>query len=246
MSTVPQADASGEAAARLPSLSVFFPCHNEEGNVERVVRGALEVGASVTDDLEVIVVNDGSSDRTKELADRLAAEDPRVRAVHHPQNRGYGGALQSGFAAASKEYVFFSDGDGQFDLGELPRLVGLVADGQCDLALGYRIKRADPFIRSLNAKLYKLLIRLLFGLKVRDIDCAFKLIHRPVLEQVHVESEGALVSAELLIKAKKSGFRMREAGVHHYPRQVGEQSGANLRVILRTFVEIGRLWRKLR
>ncbi|MFP4056850.1 MAG: glycosyltransferase family 2 protein [Candidatus Brocadiia bacterium] len=235
-----------EPRPRLPSLSIFFPCHNEEENVERVVRRALEVGPTVADDVEVIVVDDGSRDGTKAIAERLAGEDRRVRLVHHPRNRGYGGALQSGFKAATKDYVFFSDGDGQFDLGELPRLVELMADGECDLALGFRLKRADPFIRSLNAGLYKSLIRLLFGLKVRDIDCAFKLIRRSVFERVSVESEGALASAELLIKARKAGFGMREVGVHHYPRQAGEQSGADLRVILRTFVEIGRLWGQLR
>jgi len=241
----PEAESRPEAA-RLTSLSIFFPCHNEEGNVERVVRAALAVARDVADDYEVIVVDDGSRDRTAEITTALAAEDPHVRLVRHPKNRGYGGALKSGFAAAAKDWVFFSDGDGQFDLAELPKLAALVADGGCDLALGYRIQRADPFIRSVNAKLYKGLIRLLFGLKVRDIDCAFKLIRRTVLDAAPLEAEGALISAELLIKAKKAGFRMRETGVHHLPRQAGQQSGANLRVILRTFREIGRLWRQLR
>jgi glycosyltransferase involved in cell wall biosynthesis len=233
-------------AARLPSLSVFFPCHNEEGNVERVVRAALAVAPTVADDCEVIVVDDGSRDRTAEIAAELAAADPRVHLVRHPTNRGYGGALKSGFAAATKEWVFFSDGDGQFDLAELPRLVALVADGRCDLALGYRLKRADPFIRSVNARLYRGLVRMLFGLKVRDIDCAFKLIRRSVLEKTTLEAEGALISAELLIKARKAGFRMRETGVHHLPRRAGQQSGASLGVVLRTFREIVRLWRQLR
>lgn len=231
---------------RLSSLSIFFPCHNEEGNVERVVRAALEVAPTVADDFEVIVVNDGSADRTGEIADRLAAEDKRVRAVHHPTNRGYGGALKSGFEAATKDHVFFTDGDGQFDLAELPKLAELAAGAPRTLALGFRIKRADPWIRSVNARLYKGLIRLLFGLKVQDIGCAFKLIPRAVLEAVHLEAEGALISAELLIKAQKAGYVVREVGVHHYPRRAGEQSGANVGVILRTFAELGRLWRRLR
>ena len=234
------------APVRLSGLTVFFPCHNEEANVERVVGAALEAAAGLTDDYEVIVVDDGSADRTAELTEALAEANPHVRLVRHPKNRGYGGALKSGFAAATKDWIFFSDGDGQFDLGELPALADLVADGECDLALGYRIKRADPFIRLVNAKLYKGLIRVLFGLKVRDIDCAFKLIRRAVFEKVTLEAEGALISAELLIKAKKAGFRMRETGVHHYPRQAGEQSGANLGVILHTFREIFRLRRQLR
>ncbi len=232
--------------ARLRSLSLFFPCYNEEGNVERVVRAALENAAGVADDFEVIVVNDGSRDRTGEVAERLAAQLPQVRAVHHPRNRGYGAAVRSGFAAATKEFVFFTDGDGQFDLAELPLLTALVAGGDCDLALGYRLKRADPFTRSLKAWAYRAVIRLLFGLRVRDIDCAFKLIRREVLDKVRLAAEGALVSAELLIRARKAGFRMREAGVHHYPRLVGQQGGASLKVMLRTIRELMHLWRELR
>jgi len=239
-------EASQPRTPRLPSLSLFFPCYNEEGNVERVVRAALEAAPRVADDIEVTVVNDGSRDRTGEVAARLAAEDPRVRVVSHPANRGYGAALRSGFDAATKEFVFFTDGDGQFDLAELPRLVELIASGDCDLALGYRIKRADPFIRSLKAWVYRCVIRLLFGLRVRDIDCAFKLLRRGVFDKVRLEAGGALVSAELLIKARKAGFRMREVGVHHYPRRVGRQGGASLRVMLRTVWELLRLWKKLR
>ena len=243
---MPSETGTQAAATRLAGLTIFLPCHNEEGNVERVVRAALGVAPKVADGYEVIVVDDGSEDRTAEIAEGLAGEDPHVRLVRHPENRGYGGALKSGFQAATKDWVFFTDGDGQFDLGELPKLAGLVQGGECDLALGYRVKRADPFIRSINAWLYKLLIRACFGLKVRDIDCAFKLIRRSVLEAVRLEAEGALISAELLIKARKAGFRMREVGVRHYPRQVGEQSGANLGVILRTFKEIARLRGQLR
>jgi len=231
---------------RLGGLSIFFPCHNEEANVERVVSSALELAPRVADDFEVIVVDDGSADRTAEIAEALARENPRVRLVRHERNRGYGAALKTGFASATKEWIFFTDGDGQFDLAELPVLVRLVEDGQCDLAIGYRIKRADPFVRSLNAWLYRCLIRVLFGLQVRDIDCAFKLIRRSVFEKVRLEADGALVSAELLIKAKKAGLTIRETGVHHYPRAAGEQSGAKLSVILRMFRELFRLWRHLR
>ena len=234
------------STARLGSLSIFFPCYNEEGNVERVVRAALAAAPSVADDFEVIVVNDGSRDQTGALADRLAAELSRVRVVHHPRNRGYGAAVRSGFDAATKEFVFFTDGDGQFDLAELPLLAGLMAGGDCDLAVGYRIKRADPFTRSAKAWAYRMVIRALFGLRVRDIDCAFKLVRRSVFEKVHLAAEGALVSAELLIRARNAGFRIREVGVHHYPRQAGRQSGASLRVVLRTIGELVRLRRELR
>jgi len=245
--TVENPVAAPEAnAARLTSLTIFFPCHNEEENVERVVAAALDVGQRVAEDVEVVVIDDGSEDGTAAVTERMAAEDPRVRLVRHPENLGYGAALKSGLQAATKDYVFFTDGDGQFDLQELPKLVGPMVNDECDLALGYRLKRADPFIRSVNAALYRGLIRLLFGLKVRDIDCAFKLMRRSAIEGITLEADGALISAELLIKASKAGLRFHEVGVHHYPRQAGKQSGASLGVILKTFLEIGRQWRHLR
>lgn len=226
---------------RLPSLSVFFPCHNEVDNLPRLVKQAREVLPQVAEQWEVIIVNDGSSDGTGPLADQLAATYPEVRVVHHPQNRGYGGALQSGFAAAQHEYVFFTDGDGQFDLEEIALL--LPWRERADLVLGYRLRRADPPHRRLYALLYKLLIRAVLGLKVRDLDCAFKLLPRRVLAAFSLHSNGALISAELLFKAKRAGFTWVEVGVHHYPRTAGVQSGGSPRVILRMFRELWRLRR---
>src|SRR5438552_18549915 len=159
---------------RLPSLSIFFPCYNEEANVERVTRAALAAAPKYADAFEIIMVDDGSKDRTGEIADRLAAEIPQVRAVHNVPNRGYGGAVARGLKEARMDWIFFTDGDGQFDIEELPRLIELLDSG--DFAVGYRIQRADPFIRLVNAKLWGTLVRTLFGLKVRDIDCAFKLL----------------------------------------------------------------------
>lgn len=228
---------------RLPSLTIFMPCYNEEGNVERVVKAALAAGALVTDDLEVIAVNDGSRDMTGEIADGLAAADPRVRAVHNRPNRGYGGAVQRGFSEARKEWVFFTDGDGQFDMGEIPKLVELLE--HCDIAVGYRIHRADPFMRRVNAFCWGTLVRSLFGLKVRDIDCAFKLIPRRFLQQVTLRSEGALISTELLARAQRAGYRIGEVGVHHYPRQAGQQTGAKLSVIVRAFWELLKLRKRI-
>ncbi len=224
---------------QLPSLSVFFPCHNEVGNLERLVASARETLPRVADQWEVIVVDDGSTDGTGPLADRLAADDPCVRVVHHPHNRGYGAALQSGFAAARYDYVFFTDGDGQFDLAEIALLLPLL--DQADLALGYRLRRADPAHRLLYAWCYKLLIRAILGLKVRDLDCAFKLLPRRLLESVTLTSNGALISAELLLKAQRAGFTWAQVGVHHYPRISGQQSGGDLRVILRMFRELWQL-----
>jgi glycosyltransferase involved in cell wall biosynthesis len=237
------AAADSAAAPRLASLSVFFPCHNEVDNVERLVLRTLEVMPGVADSFEVIIVDDGSTDGTGLLADRLAAEHPEVRAAHHATNQGYGGALQSGFAAATGEYVFFTDGDGQFDVAEISRLIALL--GQADMALGWRIKRADSFIRIVNAKAYMLMIRLLFGLGVRDIDCAFKLVPRRVVQAIELRSKGALISAELLIKARHAGFTYAQTGVSHYPRLAGQQSGAKLSVILRMFRELWRLRQEL-
>jgi glycosyltransferase involved in cell wall biosynthesis len=229
---------------RLPSLSIFFPCHNEEDNVERVTRAALRTAADVANTCEIIIVDDGSRDRTGEIADRLAADIPEVRAVHNRPNRGYGGAVVRGLTEARMEWVFFTDGDGQFDIDELPKLINLL--DTCDVAIGYRMKRADPWIRTLNGHCWTLLVRLLFGLKVRDVDCAFKLLPRSLVDAIEFRSEGALISTELLAKAQNRGLRIAEVGVGHYPRTAGEQSGASLKVILKAFYELAKLRRHIR
>lgn len=229
---------------RLPSLSIFFPCFNEEGNVERVARAAVEAAGEFADVFEVIIVDDGSSDRTGEIADRLAAEIPQVRAVHNHPNIGYGGAVARGLREACHDWIFFSDGDGQFNIRELPKLVGLL-DG-CDFAVGYRLHRADPLIRKLNGWCWGALVRLLFGLKVRDIDCAFKLLPKSLVDRIELHSEGALISTELLARAKNRGLRIAEVAVSHYPRTAGQQTGANLKVILKAFRELFRLRRHIR
>lgn len=202
-----------------------------------MVRAALLILPSVADVFEVIVVNDGSSDRTLEIAQKLSEQHPNVRVVNHPVNRGYGAALKSGFEAAKYEWTFFTDGDQQFDLSELNHLLQALGPGT-DAVVGYRLKRRDPRHRALNAYLYKTLIRILFGLKIRDIDCAFKLIRTSAIKSVPLKSDGALISAELLIRLKKRGAVIREVGVNHYPRVAGEQSGANLKVIMRMFREL--------
>jgi glycosyltransferase involved in cell wall biosynthesis len=230
--------------ARLASLTVFFPCYNEEANVEHVTRQALGVCPQVTDDFEVLIVNDGSRDRTGEIADRLAAELSCVRAVHNRPNRGYGGALRRGFEEARKQWVFFTDGDGQFDLRELVKLPPMLARG--DIVCGYRLVRNDPLHRWLNSRCWTTLSCLLFDMRVRDLNCAFKLLPRRLFDEIELRSAGALITAELLARARRRGYRWAEVGVHHYPRTAGVQTGANPKVILRAFVELARLWRDIR
>jgi glycosyltransferase involved in cell wall biosynthesis len=225
--------------AKKISLTVFFPCHNEEANVERVTAQALDVGRRVSDDLQVIIVDDGSRDRTAEIADRLAREHPEVEVVHHWPNRGYGGALQSGFRNARKEYVFYTDGDGQFDINEIDLLLPLI--DTYDIVSAYRLNRQDSLIRKLNAAAWGFLMRLVLGLHVRDIDCAFKIYRREIFDRIVMKSQGALIDAEILARAQRRGYTIGQVGVHHYPRTAGEQSGANLKVILRAFKELLKL-----
>jgi glycosyltransferase involved in cell wall biosynthesis len=229
---------------KLKSLSAFFPAYNEEANVERMVNAFRSVLPQVADDYEIIIVNDGSKDRTREIADRLVKEDQKVRAVHHEKNQGYGAAVRSGIKACTKEYLFFTDGDGQFDVSQLSLLVPLVLE--YDGVIGFRLNRQDPWVRKLNAWAWNRLVRLLLGLKVRDIDCAFKLFHRKVFKDIELEYSGAMISTEILVKVKDKGFKLQEVGVLHSPRLAGKQTGANLRVILRAFKELFRFYKKVK
>ncbi len=229
--------------SRLPSLTIFFPCYNEEANVERTTLAALEAGRQFTDDLEVIIVNDGSRDRTAEIADRLAAAHPQVRAVHNNPNLGYGGALQRGFREATREWIFYTDGDGQFDFREIAVLLPLL--DRFDIVSAYRLNRQDPRLRKLNAWCWTMLVNVLFGLRLRDIDCAIKLYPRKLFDQIEMWSMGALIDTEVLAKARLLGYRIGQTGVHHYPRTAGSQTGANLRVILRAFKELFKLRRRI-
>jgi glycosyltransferase involved in cell wall biosynthesis len=236
------------AAARVPRLSYFFPAHNEEANLEALVEEALATLPSIADTFEIIAVDDGSTDGTAGIADRLAAASPGVvRVIHHPVNRGYGGALRSGFEAARYELLCFTDGDRQFKVADLARLTARMAEPDApDVVAGFRIKRADPFIRIAYARTYKLANRIFFGLRVKDVDCACKLFRREALEGVRVESGGAFFSAELLIKTLNLGRTIVEVGVPHYPRTAGSPTGAKPSVIWRAVKDFWmlrlRLW----
>ena len=232
--------------ARLDGLSFFFPALNEEDNVAPIVEEALSVLPRFANDLEITIVDDGSTDRTGAIADELARKDPRVRVIHHGSRRGYGGAVRSGLLAATKPWVFFTDGDRQFALEDLGLLV-VAADG-ADAVVGYRIKRADPARRLFVAWVYNRLIRLLFGGGWRDVDCAFKLFRRDVFARVPLErvrSDGAFFSPELLITLRRAGVRMRQVGVRHFPRTAHEPKGASPRVIVRAIRDLFRLRARL-
>jgi glycosyltransferase involved in cell wall biosynthesis len=225
-------------------VSAFLPCHNEEGNVERVVAATVQALEALGVPFEVIVVDDGSTDRTAEVALRLSGQDPRVRLVQHPRNLGYGAALRTGFAQARYPWVFFTDGDGQFDPRDLVRLVPHAASA--DLVVGYRLRRQDPVHRRLFGWLWNLLVRTWFGVPVRDVDCAFKLVRREVVQGLPLRATGAFLSTELLCRASAAGARVVEVGVPHYPRRWGRQSGARLDVIARAFWELWKLRGELR
>lgn len=227
-----------------PSLSVFFPCYNEQANIERVATQALDVLKNTTDDYELILVNDGSRDGTAQKADRLAAENKFVKVVHHATNLGYGAALQSGFKAAKKELVFYTDGDGQFDIREMPPLLELM--DEYDIVSCYRINRQDNLIRKINAWCWTTLVNILFSMRIRDIDCAFKLYKRKIFDEIEISSTGALIDTEILARAIRKGYRVTQRGVHHYPRTAGAQTGANIKVVLRAFKELFRLYGRIR
>ena len=228
----------------LNSISVFFPCYNEQDNVERTVTRALSVLEKLGLDYEVIIVDDGSKDVTAEIADGLARQNPRIKLVRHSTNLGYGAALQSGFRAASKRLVFYTDGDGQFDISELPSLIPLLR--QYDIVSCFRLNRQDNLIRKINGFCWTKLVCLLFGLRLKDIDCAFKLYKREIFDNIQLSSAGALIDTEILARAVKKGFTIIQRPVHHFPRTAGKQTGASLKVIFRAFKELFRLYRQIR
>jgi glycosyltransferase involved in cell wall biosynthesis len=236
-----EVDLNGEVDV---SISVFFPCYNEQDNVAHVVEQAVAALKKVTADFEVIIVDDGSSDSTGQIADEICDRDGRVKVVHHLTNLGYGAALQSGFKAATKELVFYTDGDGQFDINEMPPLLPLMVE--YDVVSCYRLNRRDPFIRKINGWCWTKLVCLLFGMKICDIDCAFKLYKREIFDNIKLSSTGALIDTEILARAIRKGYRITQVGVHHYPRKAGAQTGANLKVILRAFRELFALRSQIR
>ena len=230
-----------------PSISVVLPMWNEEAYVHRAVTAAREALAEVTADWEIILVDDASTDRTGELADGLARQDPRIRVLHNQRNRKLGGTLRAGYAAATKDLVVYSDADLPFDFREIARAVRLLDYQQADVLAAYRHDRtAEGPLRTLYTLVYTSLIRLLFQLRVRDVNFSFKLFRRGLLERIELKSEGSFIDAEFLVRARKSGASIIQIGVDYFPRSRGLSTLAAPGVIAGILVEMARLWRELR
>jgi glycosyltransferase involved in cell wall biosynthesis len=226
---------------RKPGLSVFFPAYNDSGTIASLVIAARAAAAKLTPDFEIIIVNDGSADATAEIADELARTYPEVRVVHHPRNRGYGGALRSGFAAATRDLVFYTDGDAQYDPTEMTALWEAF-DDNVDLVNGYKISRSDPLHRIVIGRVYHHTVKLLFGLRVRDVDCDFRLMRRAIFDRVELEKNSGVICLEMMKKVQDAGFRIAEVPVHHYHRAFGRSQFFNYRRLVKTAVDVMKLW----
>lgn len=233
----------------MKQISVFFPAYNEEVSLEDTVTKAVNVLTEIVEKWEIVIINDGSKDKTGEIAEKLAKENKQIQVIHHLQNQGYGAALKSGFYNARYDWIAFTDADGQFDFSEITKFIDKQKKTQADLVIGYYLKRDVPLYRAWGSRfLWQPAVYLLFGLKVHDIDCGFKLIRKKVIEKIpRLEAErGPFISSELLIKAKRAGFKISEVGVHHYPRKAGRATGASLKVIFSGFSDLLRLRKKLK
>jgi len=232
---------------KLKELSLFFPAYNEEANLERTVEKAIPVLKKVAGKYEIVIVDDGSKDRTGEIADRLAKKYSFIRVIHNCPNRGYGGAMQTGWYSGKFEWIAFTDADGQFDFAEIIKFIEKQKETNADLVIGYYLKRAASQTTILTSKIWELLVFLFFGLKATDIDCGFKMVKRKVIETIpRLESErGPFITSELLIKAKKAGFKFAEVGVHHYPREGGQATGRQLKIIFSGLLDLIRLRLKM-
>jgi len=234
---------------KVKELSVFFPAYNEEVALRETIEKADKILQKIAEEYEILIVNDGSQDKTGVIADKLAQGNKLIRVIHHPQNRGYGAALKSGFYKAKYPWIVFTDADGQFDFKEITKFFEAQEKTGADLVIGYYLKREVPFYRILASKnLWELPVFLLFGLRVRDIDCGFKLIRKEVIEKIpKLEAErGPFITTEFLVKAKKAGFKIAEIGVHHYPRKAGQATGTSLKVIFSAYSDLIRLWKKVK
>ena len=232
---------SAPASAKPAGLSVFFPAYNDSGTIASMVIRAVQAASELTPDYEVIVVNDGSDDATAEVADELARRYSHVRVIHHEKNRGYGGALQTGIRSATKEFIFYTDGDAQYDPGELAVLWSHLTP-DADIVNGYKISRSDPLHRIIIGRLYHHIVAVMFGLKMRDVDCDFRLMRRSMFDRIDLEKTSGVICLEMMKKVQDAGFRMVEVPVHHFHRAYGKSQFFNFRRIFKTGIDVMRLW----
>lgn len=228
-----------------PGISAFFPAYNDGGTIASMVLSALIVLRELTPDYEVIVVNDGSSDYTKEILDELEKRYERVRVIHHEKNKGYGGALRSGFSSATKDFVFYTDGDAQYDVRDFKNLWEAMGEG-VDVVNGYKVSRSDALYRVIIGRMYHWLAKLAFGLRLRDVDCDFRLIRRAVFDKVHLESDSGVICVEMMKKIQDAGFKIVEVPVRHYHRAYGGSQFFNPRRIFQALSGLFKLWWQLR
>jgi glycosyltransferase involved in cell wall biosynthesis len=229
---------------KLSSVTAFFPCYNDAGTIPTMILRALQALPQVTDDYEVIVINDGSSDDSAQVLDALAARFEHVRVMHRECPSGYGGVLKGGFAAANKDWIFYTDGDAQYDARELVLLAAQVRD-DVDMVNGYKIKRHDPFHRIVIGLLYQYFVKIMFGLVIRDVDCDFRLMRRSIFDHVRLESTTGTITFEMVKKIQDAGYKIIEVPVHHWYRQYGQSQFFNFPRIFRTLVALSDWWWRL-
>lgn len=230
---------------KLNNLTIFFPFWNEEKNIEDVINNAIPIAKNIAEKWEILIINDGSSDGTQDKAESLAKKNLNIRVINHSPNRGYGAALKSGFENAKYDYIVFTDGDGQFDFSEVDRFVEEI--GKNDIVVGYRKKRKDRFVRHILMNMLKVWDYVFFRFWFKDIDCGFKMFKKEALSQIMpLRSEGAMITTEILAKSVRKKLKIKEVEVTHYPRKFGNQSGANIAVIIRAVLEGLILWWDIR
>lgn len=234
--------------SKIRELSVFLPAYNEEGNIRNVVENVEKVLTKIAKNWEIIIVNDGSTDKTERIVKKISKLDKRIRVITHKKNLGYGATLSDGFYNSKYSWIAFIDSDGQFDFAEINKFIEKQNETKADLVIGYYKKRQVSYFKIITSRIWEFAVFMLFGLKVHDIDCGFKLIKKEVIDKIpKLESQrGAFISSELLIKARKKGFKFAEVPVTHYPRTKGVGTGRNINVIIKSFADLFRLWKKLR
>lgn len=225
----------------MASVSIFYPCYNDWGTMGSMVMLTIRTAERLGLDYDITLIDDGSGDHTADLLEEIERHFPQVTVKRHGTNRGYGGALRSGFASATKEWIFYTDGDAQYDVRELDRLVAKISD-DVDVVQGYKITRHDPLHRIIIGRIYHHIVKLAFGLKIRDVDCDFRLIRRTVFDKVELKSDSGVICAEMMTKIQRAGCRVTEVPVHHYDRQHGKSQFFNYPRIIRVARNLTGLW----